>query len=592
MQFLQLFSPRHATRSAAPGILAVWLVVASGAVAEDRAVIRTGLATGSRGISSGPIGVFGDWVLFTVHEASQGQVDLNDDGDVEDYVAHALFVPEGNLKNLGLATGFSTPSREQLPGHPGLLAGSRVLVEVSESAQGAADRNGDGDAEDRVLEVYDLLTDATKPLAVPGSPVASGDAAFVIEDSGNLVVLTPTGEERLTFRNSDSVCLDGGLMAFSRYDVVDSPGADGAIVGLYDLDRAEELEFDLPGTPRSLHGDWMVLERSSTDGELPMLSLVHLGTRERRTLIDRGNIDLVDSSEQWVVFDVAESGEAGGIGDLNADGDTGDSVVFVHDIARNLTRNTGLTRYISLVRVAARRLSFTNRGWIGPGPLLSVAGSWLLVRVGETQQGADLNGDGDSDDVLYHAENLESGATFVWDRVVYALEGGWLANPTDEFRLTSLESEATFNVGVRASAYSFCGIFGRWVLFALSEATLGEDLNGNGGAFDTVLHVVDRTCLAPLLRPFLRGDCDGDGDACSGVADAVELLNWLFLGRTVPPCLAACDPDGNGELELADAVYGLNFCFKGTDAPVTPFPGCGPGTEMDTALGCEASACE
>ena len=53
-----------------------------------------------------------------------------------------------------------------------------------------------------------------------------------------------------------------------------------------------------------------------------------------------------------------------------------------------------------------------------------------------------------------------------------------------------------------------------------------------------------------------------------------------------------CDGDGNGELELADAVYGLNFCFAGTNAPVAPFPACGPGTETNAALGCETSSCQ
>ena len=100
--------------------------------------------------------------------------------------------------------------------------------------------------------------------------------------------------------------------------------------------------------------------------------------------------------------------------------------------------------------------------------------------------------------------------------------------------------------------------------------------------------------LSPNQGPvatFLRGDCDGDGNPCSGVNDALELLSWLFLGRTAPPCLAACDPDGNGELELADAVYGLNFCFKGAGAPVAPFPECGPGVRTDTPLACETSNC-
>ena len=58
---------------------------------------------------------------------------------------------------------------------------------------------------------------------------------------------------------------------------------------------------------------------------------------------------------------------------------------------------------------------------------------------------------------------------------------------------------------------------------------------------------------APMTRCIdTERETTGDGEACSGVNDALELLSWLFLGRAEPPCRAACDPDGNGELELAD----------------------------------------
>ena len=37
----------------------------------------------------------------------------------------------------------------------------------------------------------------------------------------------------------------------------------------------------------------------------------------------------------------------------------------------------------------------------------------------------------------------------------------------------------------------------------------------------------------------VRGDCDGDGNACTSVNDAVLNLNFNFLGGRPPPCLAA-----------------------------------------------------
>jgi len=90
--------------------------------------------------------------------------------------------------------------------------------------------------------------------------------------------------------------------------------------------------------------------------------------------------------------------------------------------------------------------------------------------------------------------------------------------------------------------------------------------------------------------PFIRGDCDGDGQVTGSVTDAIFLLNYNFLGGGTPPCFAACDIDGDGMFTgmVTDAVYILNFNFLGGVAPPpAPFPGCGLSTiETDVALGC------
>ena len=94
---------------------------------------------------------------------------------------------------------------------------------------------------------------------------------------------------------------------------------------------------------------------------------------------------------------------------------------------------------------------------------------------------------------------------------------------------------------------------------------------------------------------FVRGDCDGDTEVCSGVNDALVLLNWAFLGQGVPPCLSACDVNGSGEIEgVTDAVANLNFCFIGSAAPPEPYPDCGPGNAADVLLTCETppAGCE
>ena len=86
---------------------------------------------------------------------------------------------------------------------------------------------------------------------------------------------------------------------------------------------------------------------------------------------------------------------------------------------------------------------------------------------------------------------------------------------------------------------------------------------------------------------FIRGDCDGDGNSCTGVNDALVLLNWLFQGSAAPGCIAACNADGVGDVQLTDAVFGLNFCFGGFAPPPAPHPDCGVGElPEDEAVGC------
>ena len=102
-----------------------------------------------------------------------------------------------------------------------------------------------------------------------------------------------------------------------------------------------------------------------------------------------------------------------------------------------------------------------------------------------------------------------------------------------------------------------------------------EDRDGNG-----VLDVCERRLV--------RGDCDGAGDGMT-VTDAVFLVNFNFLGRAQPPCLAACDVDGDGVVRgvLTDVIYHLNFLFRGGPPPVPPFPGCTPLGPRDEEVGCE-----
>jgi len=105
---------------------------------------------------------------------------------------------------------------------------------------------------------------------------------------------------------------------------------------------------------------------------------------------------------------------------------------------------------------------------------------------------------------------------------------------------------------------------------------------------ETYLNALVRGEAFPEEPWFLRGDCDGDGVTCSGVTDALVILEWLFAGSSEPECLAACDTDATGQVELTDAITNLQACFVGGLEPEEPFPECGLSRrETDASLGCE-----
>ena len=186
------------------------------------------------------------------------------------------------------------------------------------------------------------------------------------------------------------------------------------------------------------------------------------------------------------------------------------------------------------------------------------SGDWLVVLVYERHQVEDLNGDGDTWDQVLHVHNLATGETTNLRLVLGSVPARWVVS-------------------------------GDWLVVWVSESGHGqaEDLNGDGDTRDEVLHLVDLAAIGALPR-FLRGDCNGDGQATGQVTDAVFLLRHNFGGGEGPPCLAACDANGDGRVEVTDAVYMLMHNFGGGPTPVLPFPRCARSVlATDAELGCQ-----
>ncbi len=86
---------------------------------------------------------------------------------------------------------------------------------------------------------------------------------------------------------------------------------------------------------------------------------------------------------------------------------------------------------------------------------------------------------------------------------------------------------------------------------------------------------------------FVRGDVDSN--AIVDLSDAVNLLDYLFLGGFDSTCLDALDANDSGAVNVADAIQILDYLFDSTGADEAlprPFPLAGADRTEDSLL-CE-----
>ncbi|MCA1845672.1 MAG: hypothetical protein LC792_21255, partial [Actinobacteria bacterium] len=108
-------------------------------------------STGTPFVQGAMVPLAGGGLAVTVSEARQG-ADLNGDGDTTDEVIH-VWTPAGGLVNLRLASSLAVGTDRHGPYFTALPDGGTALL-VSEAHQGGRDLNGDGDHSDDVVEVW------------------------------------------------------------------------------------------------------------------------------------------------------------------------------------------------------------------------------------------------------------------------------------------------------------------------------------------------------------------------------------------------------------------------------------------------------
>lgn len=448
--------------------------------------------------SIGPAQV-GDWVVVAVPEDGQGSQDLNGDGDVLESVLHLIRADTGAATNTGMAC----------DGARLALSEDYVAFSVKESFQGATDLNGDGDEFDDVLHYIELSTGT----------------------------LTNVG------LHVSSVSVSGSLISGQILESQDDLNGDGDTNDLF------PYLFDI------------------STGNLHVLT--------------SSNISSIRTQDQYAAYTLQES--AVGL-DLNGDGDLGDNVLQVHDVASATVSNTGLALNNPL-----------------HDPLYTTDGPFLTFTVGEAKQQQDLNGDGDQADLVVHYVHLPTATAFntglagiihrgrgrlLVVRVNEVLQGGQDLNAdgdtTDDsvLHVVRMGNGSVTNLGHQAYAVSTVGWLVGYMRFEPGE---GTDLNGDGDIADTVLQLYDAgsgvtTNLgfegAFPLAPNQKGedflictrsevgtgpatDLNGDGDAQDTV------LHVLSAGQ--PPLNIGLDSDGAVLLRGRRVIFAVREFKQGFD---------------------------
>lgn len=451
----------------------------------------------------------GELRVAEVSELDQGASDLNGDGDVNDAVPAVYDLASGVLRRLSLA----------LPGFPGgpssfAFDDEHVAFGVSEAKQGAHDLNGDGDALDAVLYVYERATGTVRNLAL------ALDATPPVFGAGKLVF----GVSEVAQRAQD---LDGdgavGGSALHVYDLASRTITNlrrGLTSALTFHDHAFAYTTDEPSAAADLNGDG-----DASDTSIFELYDASTGALVKIPLAVRGSPAALGSDDWFVLADEAQEGR-----DLDGDGDKLEGV-YQHVVA-----STGAIQSLDLPSTA-------TFGTVGDG--------FRVAFVIQEADGRDRNGDGDTADAFVALWDSVLGSVFESGVAVdpaYApvFVGRQLAFMGDEAAsrldlnadgdqldkvLFTMQIDVGLAIGVGPTgAYAASADL---LLFERSEPADERDWNSDGDVFDFVTCAFDpatggvaNTRMASGHQAFAtqnsilllgdesddRHDLDGDGD--------------------------------------------------------------------------------
>jgi hypothetical protein len=369
-------------------------------------------------VANGPL-VANGHVLFFASEHDQGNVDLNADGDTLDQVFQDFDIATGVTTNLGIALGSDSLHR----------AGNLLAFQSTESNQGHVDLDGDGDAADRVPFVYDVSTGIIRNVAIACQGrlvLTSSLLAFVVPESEQghsdlngdgdatddvMHVFDPANGalSNLGLAVGGSPAAGGPLLAFSvpessqgNTDLDGNGDSVGFVVHVYDQRTGLVTNTRwASGTGLSVSDDFVMFSAQEFsrgvdldgDGDASddVVEVYDAVTGTVTNLHVASNSQRFQSDQGRFAFFVEEAVQGGM--DLNGDGDGIDGVVHLYDAHSGVLTNTRLA-------------VFSSERIID----LSLEGDIVGFRVSEHAQGnSDSNGDGDLNDRVVCAYDLTSG---------------------------------------------------------------------------------------------------------------------------------------------------------------------------------------
>jgi len=343
-----------------------------------------------RSIANHPYALTDGAAVYFVDEATEGAGDLNNDGDTMDAIP-AIF-------DLATGAGENFPMTPLIPaftvaGAPALGIGAgpnRIILGVSEAAQGARDINNDFDTNDVIL----AWINPASPTVLNLLPtVVLGGTTPVIDGPRGLVTVSEQGS---SFAGTD---LNGdGDTSDSVAFVLDATATPGTVTNLGIavtgfaaqgddalLSISEIADKNIDRNGNGIVGD---IVQAYCDLAAPPSAIRSLA------IVSSGQTFFRLSSQELRLATFLQEGQSPTYNDLNRDGDVTD--LGLELIALNPTAIPAA--------ILAPTPFFAGTHSLGAAPPLRVGTATFAFATSEAMAGQDLNGDGDlADTVLQYA---------------------------------------------------------------------------------------------------------------------------------------------------------------------------------------------